>query len=364
MNFYHTEVVNVKEEEEEKKFGTMTTPDSTTTTNRIPWYDYSRGGLLDPMAVKPSATIQPASKGCVCSEVVEDSRLLYGPEDNDGLLLSSGSSNKNDNNDENNSSNDEEEEENGHNVKNKSSSLLANHKFKNNKVLVVLNPFAGKGRGKKVIWPKLESALQSQKIEYELFETKHPGHATEYCRQSTTLTTNNTDAILVIGGDGTVNEVANGLLTRPENDDTVTPPIGILPGGTGNSTSVALKMDDPQIAIDTCLKNPSYIKFDIAKCTYGSTTRYILQLFGWGLGVDANIRAEKMVRFIVTKREAFSVEIVLLTSNSSVLRHFPHFNTLTNFKSFFFFFSVGWDPPDTILLPYWRSLVVRNGICM
>ena len=272
----------------------MAKENNTNIGKAVPWYEYYRGGLLEPLAVQPKYQIQPQT-GCCGGKGVEDSRLKDGPEPNNGI----------------------------HDPK----SQIRPFTYKHNRVIVVLNPFAGKGRGSKIVWPKLKTTLQKANIAFELFETQRQGHAIEYFAKTASSdgvendyckTLEGFDAVLVIGGDGTVNEVANGLLKRQlaeDGEDIATAemadnllPIGILPGGTGNSTLVALGMmnshtNDVQLAIDAVVGNSnsknndsklSYVKFDIAKCVYGDTTRYILQLFGWGLGVDANIRAETL----------------------------------------------------------------------
>lgn len=91
---------------------------------------------------------------------------------------------------------------------------------------VILNPASSGGAGSR-IWPKVEAELARRGIPFELFRTEAPGHARSLSREVAELGANR---ILVIGGDGTVHEVANGLLesTRPP------PPLAVVPVGTGN----------------------------------------------------------------------------------------------------------------------------------
>ncbi len=58
----------------------------------------------------------------------------------------------------------------------------------------------------------------------ELTPTEAAGHATELAREAVAA---GADLILVLGGDGTINEVANGMIPSRV-------PLGILPGGTAN----------------------------------------------------------------------------------------------------------------------------------
>ncbi|MDH5751582.1 MAG: diacylglycerol kinase family protein [Deltaproteobacteria bacterium] len=93
---------------------------------------------------------------------------------------------------------------------------------------LIYNPAAGSYRPSVV--ESLLSALQAQGIETRLLPTKSPGHATELARQAQGL-----DRLAVYGGDGTINEAANGLLGRRL-------PLVVVPGGTANVLRLALKL--------------------------------------------------------------------------------------------------------------------------
>ncbi len=88
----------------------------------------------------------------------------------------------------------------------------------------IVNPTAGSGKTIKCM-DKADEYLNHNKIPFEVVYTKEPGHATElaahYAKDP------ETKAVIAVGGDGTVAEVAAGLL------DTECP-MGIIPGGTGN----------------------------------------------------------------------------------------------------------------------------------
>ncbi|MCL2479698.1 MAG: diacylglycerol kinase family lipid kinase [Treponema sp.] len=100
---------------------------------------------------------------------------------------------------------------------------------KNNKLWVILNPIAGKGKAA-AQYPKIEHFLRKQEQNFEIILTKGPGDALEIVKN---LPLGPGDVTIAAGGDGTCNEVANGLLTR--NPKPEQPPIlGILPVGRGN----------------------------------------------------------------------------------------------------------------------------------
>lgn len=92
------------------------------------------------------------------------------------------------------------------------------------KHIFILNPVAGKGRGKAYV-PLIEAYFKNRSEPFEILYTKGPGDATllaaihsskeEPCR------------IYSIGGDGTLNEVLNGLVGTSTA-------LGVLPSGSGN----------------------------------------------------------------------------------------------------------------------------------
>ena len=93
----------------------------------------------------------------------------------------------------------------------------------------------------------LAHALESR-VELEVVHTDHRGHAIEIAEAAKH---NGTDVIIVHGGDGTVNEVVNGLMGRPGRSplpDTM-PAVAVVPGGSANVFARALGISpDPIVA--------------------------------------------------------------------------------------------------------------------
>lgn len=90
-------------------------------------------------------------------------------------------------------------------------------------LLVIHNPTAGRRRRK---LGRVLDALARAGIKVELAPTAHAGHAMELTRNG-----HGFDAVVAAGGDGTVNEVANGIDGRP---------LGIIPLGTANVLAIEL----------------------------------------------------------------------------------------------------------------------------
>ncbi len=97
--------------------------------------------------------------------------------------------------------------------------------------LVILNPASDRGHGQK-LRPRIERGLRDAGFRFDLVETTGPGHAVTLAREAAAV---GVERVLCSGGDGTVHEVANGLLQSPPAADGATgPALGVIPIGTGN----------------------------------------------------------------------------------------------------------------------------------
>ena len=101
------------------------------------------------------------------------------------------------------------------------------------KLFLIVNPFSGQKKGGKIA-EKLSKILVEADISYKLVKTTHGGHAEEIAR---TESFSGYDALVIVSGDGLVNEVINGLRQR-ENDDA--PPVAPIPAGSGNGLVASL----------------------------------------------------------------------------------------------------------------------------
>ena len=73
----------------------------------------------------------------------------------------------------------------------------------------IVNPKARRGIGQKV-WNRLEQEIQKYGIDYEVYITKQPGDARTFTQQLTEES-REPHTIIAVGGDGTFNEILNGL---------------------------------------------------------------------------------------------------------------------------------------------------------
>ncbi|GER37277.1 sphingosine kinase [Striga asiatica] len=101
------------------------------------------------------------------------------------------------------------------------------------KMLVILNPRSGRGRSSKVFHGLVEPIFKLSGFELEVVKTQSAGHARKLAASVDFSTC--PDGIICVGGDGIINEVLNGLLSRENQKEAISIPIGIIPAGSDNS---------------------------------------------------------------------------------------------------------------------------------
>jgi diacylglycerol kinase (ATP) len=118
----------------------------------------------------------------------------------------------------------------------------------------IVNKISGNGKGLKV-WKKVEKLLQEKRVNYQVRFTERPKHAVEIARE---LSSEKCYAVVAVGGDGTVHDVANGLI-----DSNI--PLGVIPAGSGNDFARALDIPtDYKKALERILTGKQR-KIDIGK---------------------------------------------------------------------------------------------------
>jgi YegS/Rv2252/BmrU family lipid kinase len=109
------------------------------------------------------------------------------------------------------------------------------------KVTVILNPRSGRQRAAP-LRPEAEKLAHVQHAELTVRMIEGPGDGTRFAHEAVA---NGADRVIAIGGDGTLNAVAAGLVGTPV-------PLGIVPMGSGNGYARSLKLPrDPLVALHT-----------------------------------------------------------------------------------------------------------------
>lgn len=161
---------------------------------------------------------------------------------------------------------------------------------------VIVNPAASGGRVRQQ-WPQLRETLRHGGLRFDAELTARPGHATEIARQALEQ---GFRYFVAVGGDGTVHEVVNGLVTERRVPPEVT--LSIIPGGTGSDYVRLLGLSrDPAQACQTTLGQQTRT-MDIGEIECLSdgepVTRYFVNVAGLGFDGDVAVRMRHMSKRI------------------------------------------------------------------
>ena len=149
---------------------------------------------------------------------------------------------------------------------------------------VIYNPQSSTGNGKKV-FEQTEKVLIEEKVEYKVYETTGQGSAKLYAKEITADDEN--DKIIVIGGDGTLNEVFNGIRDYSK----VT--LGYIPSGSGGDFARDLGISlDPATAIHAVLHPKEYKIMDVGNLTNAECNKKFC--VSAGIGFDAAVCHEAL----------------------------------------------------------------------
>ncbi|MBN1642254.1 MAG: diacylglycerol kinase family lipid kinase [Anaerolineae bacterium] len=161
---------------------------------------------------------------------------------------------------------------------------------------VIVNPIAGKGYAARAV-PQIESLLREHGLDYDLVQTQWPGEAIDIARQAVL---DGYDTIVAAGGDGTYQEVVNGMLSSTPDASVnghVIGTLGILPVGSGCDLSwaVGTPSDLPEACAQLARHETRVI--DVARLTIDGETRFFDNTLGIGFEGVVNVEASK-VRFL------------------------------------------------------------------
>ena len=159
------------------------------------------------------------------------------------------------------------------------------------KYFVIANPTSRRGKSAQQI-PVVEGMLRRYALDFDLVLTKKPYHATKLATQAAR---DGYDAVIAVGGDGTINEVVNGLM-HARKKGAAEPALGLIGVGTGNDLIFGL---GHQLEIDAACKaiaNDKRRKIDIGQIITDDIPEGRYFANGVGIGFDAagGVLAEKI----------------------------------------------------------------------
>jgi YegS/Rv2252/BmrU family lipid kinase len=158
---------------------------------------------------------------------------------------------------------------------------------------IIANPVSGSGAGARAI-PKIEDLFKLYELDFHLVKTEYRGHGIELAKAACE---DGYDVVVASGGDGTVNEVINGLMQSKPKENVV-PTFAILGAGRGNDLAYSINVpSDLEDAIKT-LSDDHRQTIDIG-CVRGGKFpegRFFGNCVGVGFDAVTTIEVSKMPR--------------------------------------------------------------------
>ena len=146
-------------------------------------------------------------------------------------------------------------------------------------VRAIINPAASGGRGRRAALELLKE-VDARSLPCEARYTEGPGHAAELAADARE---SGARAVVVVGGDGTVHEVAGGLLAGGPGR---LPPVCVFPAGTGNDFFRMVGSERSAAAVARVLEQGVVRHFDVGRVRWESGERVFVNVVGVGVDVD------------------------------------------------------------------------------
>lgn len=151
---------------------------------------------------------------------------------------------------------------------------------------VIYNPVAGAGNARK-IWQTVASALAEKAIPYELFESRYERHTVQLTQEIIARGVRDDAVLLILGGDGTLNEAITGLKLSGQPHAL---PIAYIPAGSGNDFARGIGLSQkPLVALEQVLAAEKPLRLDVGTFTDSQSNRRGVFVNNFGIGFDAAI---------------------------------------------------------------------------
>lgn len=163
----------------------------------------------------------------------------------------------------------------------------------NEKILVIVNPVSANGKTGKT-WPIYESYFLKQGLSLNVKYTSRPNHAISLVREGVNK---GYKKIMAVGGDGTINEVVNGLI---EGGNPINPDVKLIvfSQGTGSDYIKSIGISNNPEDIVKIIRGNRVKYFDIGLITYvthkgNKETRYFINIADAGIGAETAFRVNQ-----------------------------------------------------------------------
>lgn len=176
----------------------------------------------------------------------------------------------------------------------------------------IVNKKSRSGNGAN-IWKSLRDYLQKKHIRYREWQTQYQGHAAELASHICNLKEDDI-TIVVVGGDGTANEVINGMTSFDKVK------FAIIPVGSGNDLARGLGIKgEPVDILKRILKSRTERRIDLGRVMWNGGNQSKLYAISAGVGLDALVCKKAItspVKKVLNKIHLGKLTYLILTVQS------------------------------------------------
>ncbi len=150
----------------------------------------------------------------------------------------------------------------------------------------ILNPKSGKKKRQTKLEQTIKEACMKRQLNYHIYYTTCSGDATEYVKSMIRISENERQRFICVGGDGTINEIANSAPSNPNAE------FGVIPSGSGNDFVRNFTNTKLFSSIDAQIDGHTE-SFDLIKCN----ENYCVNMVNIGFDCSVVKEAEKLKKF-------------------------------------------------------------------
>ena len=190
---------------------------------------------------------------------------------------------------------------------------------------VVINPYSGKQQGVK-IFEQVRPLLDCSNLTYTVTKTIS---AADTKNLVLNLDLQETDGLVIVGGDGTIHDAIAGLMSRLDRETAIKLPLGTIPGGTGDGLAKSLlesagESYDPLNAAFIIAKGRQQ-SLDLATVTQNGKEYYSCLSLAWGLVSEIDIESEKLKFLGALRFDIYALILMsLLRTYKGRFSYLPH----------------------------------------
>ncbi|KAB0795758.1 hypothetical protein PPYR_09819 [Photinus pyralis] len=205
------------------------------------------------------------------------------------------------------------------------------------RLLVLLSPKSGSGKGRMLFQKKIVPILQEAEIPFDLHITQYANFAREFVRNCQLY---QWTGIIVVGGDGLLFEVINGIFERWDWAEAIKHiTFGIIPGGTGNGLARSIAhcsgepYNPPALPAAIAATRNFNEMMDLVRIETTSQILFSFLSVGWGILSDIDIESEGLRALGEPRYVLWSLaRIIGLKSYSGKVYYLPADATITPFE--------------------------------